>query len=81
MVVPRVRVEQRYRDPVMGVVFTEADSPTDDQVMVWACPEVVDPSAEVVIVLPPEACAVEVQALLDAGYTIRLAVEQDHKGE
>jgi len=72
MVVPNCRVVRRYRDDTPAVIFTESDNPEETSVTVWACREVIEPDEGLVLVLPAATCAVEVQALLDAGYTLRL---------
>ena len=72
MVVPMVRICRRYRDELPGVVFTDADNPADTSVLVWACREVVEPEEGLVVVLPRDTSAVGLQAVLEAGFTIRL---------
>ena len=72
MVVPNVRVVRRYRDETRAVIFTQADSPEEASVIVWGLRELLEPDDDLILVLPPSTCAVEIQELLDAGYTVRL---------
>jgi len=81
MVVPNVRCVRRYRDDVPAVIFTGTDTPDEPSVTVWACREVLEPEDGLVLVLPSSTCAVEVQALLDAGYTIRLDRFEYNEGD
>jgi len=73
MVVPHCRVVRRYCEDVPAVIFTEADNPQDGTVLVWACRDVLTPADDVVLAVPPGTEMTDVEALLDAGYTVRLA--------
>jgi len=73
MVVTNVRIDRRYSDSVSAVVFTEADNPQETDVTVWACKKIVGPEEGLVLVLPRRTEMTDVEVLLDAGYTVRIA--------